>query len=515
MRIVPRKSILIALGIALSAWSGSSQFAEAQLRDSGVPEAAKELAPRIAQVLRAEQDKKGKVLEVAIFAFGNEEGKVSEGMFQTSKVIQGELATQLRNNSNRKFIVWDPFRTRVQVEKSKSSTELLSVKRWKEAAALLAKLGLDAAVVGSFQTDGKEVAWEGVNVHADILFADGPPLQVASKGKVVPDDDVIVPTETPSMISTRFSVDILVDGVPLKIDAQQEGYHTGNLYLDLDREKHFGKPFTIRLKNHGLPSVGWITKTRGLERARFFCAAAYVDGVNSFYEREADGDFHPSQRHPNNATKWVLAAPGVVVDPGYDTLRNLHAQHNVRGAGHSVVHIKGYQQDGETAARFEFADAGESLAHEAGLTKDIGVISVYFYSEKSPDDVNRFPPGLAGAGAGVRLGELIPQEVFRVRVHTHEKPVEVWNIYYRYSDSKDSVKNRKEDGETIAPIATAITDMEGRFRKEANNFGAEFDRRGNRNRSFTNAGPNLGNPGPGGRLGGPAPGRRVGAARPR
>lgn len=105
------------------------------------------------------------------------------------------------------------------------------------------------------------------------------------------------------------------------------------------------------------------------------------------------------------------------------------------------------------------------------------------------------------------MGKSIPSEVFRIRVHTYPKPVETWNIYYRYRDSKDSVANRKEDGEEIVPVTRAVKDMEGRFAKEARQFGPEFNRRGRRNRAFTDFGPNVGNAGPRGRFGFPAPGR--------
>lgn len=467
--------------------------------------AARDLAPRIAQVIRTEQQKKGDVLEIAVFPFGDEKGMISEQLFLASKVLQGELATQLRNNSNRQFIVWDPFRAREQVRKSKVNTKLLRIDSWKEAAVELEKLGLDAAVIGSFQSNGKAVARGAVNVHTDILFAAGAPMQAASRKKVPADANQIVPRESLPMISTRFSVDILVDGEPLEMFAEKKGYHTGNFYLDIDRKKHYGKPFTIRLRNNGMPPVGWIEKTERLERARFFCAAVFVDGVNSFYEREADGKFYPSQRHPDNVTKWVLTAPGVRILPGYDSVENLNAQQWIGGDAQSVVNVKGFQLDGKTAAQFEFADAGESLAHEVGLTKDIGVISVYFYAEKSSGDMKWFPPGVQGAAAGVRQGKTIPNKVFEVNIQTHPKPVEVWNIYYRYSDSDDAIANRRKKGHEIIPVARAAADMKQRIARDRQRYRADQFRQ---RRLIERAMRGGGFPGRGGRVGSAGPRNR-------
>ena len=482
MKLYFRRRTSIVMGAACLVWLLLPQSAHAIESFKNIEEAAGDLAPRIAEVIRAEQEKQGKVLEVAVLPFGNTQGKIDEQLFLASKMLQGELATQMRNKSNRQFIVWDPFRTKDQASKTKARIGLMKVDTWKEAADELEKLGLDVVVVGSYQTKDDKRQWEGVNVHTDILFADGPPMQAAGKKKVITEPEALIELGTSPSVSTRFSVDILIDGQPLNMYARKHGfgnndndvnYATGDLYLDLDRQQHYGKPFSIRLRNHGMPPVGWIEKTDRLERARFFCAAVFIDGVNSIYEKESDGKFYPSQCHPDKVTKWVLAAPGINVLPGYDSFKNLNAQEWVGGDGQSVVNIKGFQLNGKEAAQFEFADAGESLAHEVGLTKDIGVISVYFYSEKSPGDMRWFPPGIAGAGAGVRPGKTISNEVFRVNVHTYPKPVEMWNIHYRYAGTKGSIDQRRKEGQSIIPVAKAKSDMETRIARQRRQYGGD------------------------------------------
>lgn len=453
-----------------------------------VQDAATELAPRIAQTLHERAPDSDRPLEVAVLAFGDPDGKVGEDLFFAAKTLQGELTAELRNLGGGKFLVWDPNRLKNKVAETGADLQKLTVQDYQAAGAELTKLGLDAAVVGSYQVLQENQFQTGCNVHTDILLADGSPRQAATKvdrieapnspsalsGGSWGDEKGLIPWSC-NAISTRFSVNVLVDGVSLPIQvAWDEEKQRERIFLDLDRQKHYGKPFTIRLQNHGMPPAGWLEKSERLERGRFFCAAVFVDGVNSIYDQGPDGESHPSQRHPDNVTKWVLTEPGVVVLPGYDSSENLSAQRSVRGLGGSLVDIKGFQVNDKTAATFEFADAGESHAHDVGLSKDIGVISVYFYAERLAGDMEWYPPGIAAAGPGTRIGPSVPNDVFRIRIRTHKEPVEVWNIYYRYAGENGSGAKLRAEGQKIVSMEQVKADMRRRLREQDREFGDVF-----------------------------------------
>lgn len=444
-------------------------------------EVAAELAPSIARELLEVQEKQDRVLEVAVLPFGNETGHVPQQLYASSKTLQGELVAELRNLGQRRVLFWDPFQLKQAAAESKANLALLSAADYKQASEELEKLGLDAVVVGTFQ-DGSGFD----NIHADILFREGAPLQAAVKGGSLDPTHEVEGGAWP--ISTRFSVEILVDGQPLPMSMARAGHA---LYVDLDRELHYGKHFTIRIRNHGQPPVGWIAKNRRHEDYRCFCAAVFVDGVSTIYEKAPDGEFHPVQRHPDHTRKWVLSPPGLRVRRGYDTERNPNLA-PASGPGHSVRDIPGFQQNLETVRKFTFLDTGESLAHEVGITKDIGLISVYFYSEVAPDDVRYPGPGAYGAGPGVGLGPVASHKTFVVNVKLHDAPVELWNIYYRYRGDRDSMRGRRENGEQFVPIQAVRREMQQRLRQhDPFAFRREYDRffRPGRGGNFGSTGP--------------------------
>lgn len=428
-----------------------------------IPDAAKEVAPRIARELRGMELKDGDPLTVGVFAFGDEQGRVTEANAFAAKTLPGELTTHLRNLSDRKYIVLDPFELQEIVASANASPAKLKTAQFKDASAELKKLGLDAAVVGSIQRG----AGHGFNVHADVLFGDGAPLQVST------DVDVIEPFEfVPQELSTRLSVGIYVGEE--EISMYRDNRMGGDYVLDLDRDRHYGKPFAIRIINNSYPPVGWLAPSKAIEATRFFTAAVFVDGINSIYEKTPDGSFHPSQEHPDNVTKWVVGRQGFRINPGYHSDTNSNAQTRVNGYGSALLDIGGFQVNGDAARQFVFADAGESVAHDIGLTKEIGIISMYFYAEMLDGDEVYFGPGAAGAmPGGVQLGMLVPNPVMRVTVKTHPEPVEAWKIYYRYRGDKDDLRSRPN----AVAIATAKREMQARLQESP-----PFDRRGRRPR---------------------------------
>ena len=420
--------------------SGAAQPMHREKPYRTVVEAAKELAPRISRELKAEQQRQRRSLRVAVFPFGNQEGKIDQEIFFAANSLRGELSSELRNLAERRYVVLDVEQHREQLSQADVELSRLKVEEFSEARAELKKIGLDAAIVGSI-TESMPFF-----VNADVLFADTAddglgPAQVTSK------IDTIDPIGGGGL-SGRFEVDILVDGQALPM------FTNTDFYLDLDREQHYGKRFSIRLRNTGFPPVGWVAPSESLERNRFFCAAVFVDGVSSIFERGSDGKFHPSQRHPDNVTKWVLSEPGVLVLPGYDTVTNFrNAQRRVRGKGHSMLEVKGFQLNKEELADFEFGSTGESYAYEVGVTKSIGVISVYFYSEVIDNDVDTgmmpLPPWMGAMKAEVRRGGTRPQKIHRVNVVTHRDPVEIWNIYYRYRGERWSATDPNHAGRSL------------------------------------------------------------------
>ena len=474
------KTVHVSVGraVAILVWAfvpfaGHSMQFDEEYRT--VADAAQDLAPRIAAEVKKEAEKRGGLLSVAVMAFGDEDGKVGESLFFAAKTLQGELTSELRNRAERKFVVWDPAQLRNKVREAGADLAKIRVDAVEAAAEELKKLGLDAAVVGSYQTGGEEAdrfvgPGQPIHVHADILFTEGAPLQLTSNVESI---DVV--PEVPGIgLSGRFCVDVLVDGaaLPMYVEAAEQHFGSRKFLLDLDRAQHYGKPFTIRVRNEGMPPAGWISASERAERSRFFCAAVLVDGVNSFYQREADDEFHASQRLPQNLTKWVLTAPGTRVSPGYDTDRNLRAQQSVRGPGGSVVDVRGFQLNDKTAALFEFADAGDSLAHEVGVTKDIGVISVYFYSERMKGDQEYFGPNVAAmaADAGARTGRSVENSVLRVNVRTHPDPVEIWQVFYRYGGHPDSVQEGRRAGKQYESVDRILDRARAEYRSAGDPF---------------------------------------------
>ena len=99
------------------------------------------------------------------------------------------------------------------------------------------------------------------------------------------------------------------------------------------------------------------------------------------------------------------------------------------------------------------------------MTKEVGVISLYFYSELLKGDQEYVDPNAATIG-GTRPGKSIAHKVFKVTVRTGPTPVEIWRIYYRYKEQSDAVANR----EHLVPITAAVRQREQYFRDLLSKF---------------------------------------------
>jgi hypothetical protein len=128
-----------------------------------------------------------------------------------------------------------------------------------------------------------------------------------------------------------FSMDILVDGVPLSEYAAR-----GTTYV----EAHRGREYAIRLRNN---------------TNRRVAIALAVDGLNSIDAKTT---------RARTASKWVL-------DP-YETIT-----------------INGWQTDSKHARRFFFTTEDESYGAWLGRTENLGVIEAVVFREKRPHWITR------------------------------------------------------------------------------------------------------------------------------
>ncbi len=158
--------------------------------------------------------------------------------------------------------------------------------------------------------------------------------------------------------------------------------------------------------------------------------------------------------------------------PGYDTDRNLRARNPSAEPAGLWWTCRGFQLNDKTAALFEFADSGDSLANEVGVTKDIGVISVYFYSERMQKDEEYFGPNVAAmaADAGApRVGRW-RTVLLRVNVRTHPDPVETWQIFYRYGGHPDSVQEGRRAGKQYESVDRILDRARAEYRSAGDPF---------------------------------------------
>jgi hypothetical protein len=172
----------------------------------------------------------------------------------------------------------------------------------------------------------------------------------------------------------------------------------------------------------------------------------------------------------------VIGRQGYQILPGYDSDSNPTAQKRVNGYGSALVDVVGFQLNGESAGQFVFTDAGDSIAHDVGISKGVGTISIYFYSELMDADEKYYGPETAAyAPGGTRIGRTLAHRVFSINVKTHPEPVEVWEILYRYRGDADAVSKRSD----AVTIAAAEQEVKERLQRDP-----PYDRNGRRPRPF-------------------------------
>ncbi len=150
----------------------------------------------------------------------------------------------------------------------------------------------------------------------------------------------------PPRSEMRVSLDVLVDGAPVRLVA-----HQGRLYLPVPR---MGAEYEIRVNNHG---------------PRRITAIVSVDGLSVIR-----GD--PATEHH----------PGYLVDP------------------YSNVVVKGWRRDRDTVAAFTFEDREHSYASRMGYPENVGVIGLVAFEEMGPrllrERLESGPPASAKSARG-------------------------------------------------------------------------------------------------------------------
>ena len=206
----------------------------------------------------------------------------------------------------------------------------------------------------------------------------------------------------------RFSMEILVDGVPLTEYAAR-----GTTYVEALEDKEY----SVRLTN------------RTGERV---AVALAVDGLNSIDAKTTTA---------RDARKWIL-------DPW------------------QTITLDGWQTSGSTARRFYFTTEKDSYGAWLGRTKNLGVISAAFFREKrmepARDAIEEGLPGaerpceapsaargkgeneqkarresdaLAGRSAATGIGREVDHRVRRASFDQEDSPAAVVEMRYEYRDS--------------------------------------------------------------------------------
>lgn len=396
---------------------------------------AKELAPKVSRAV--EQKQGSKTFRVAVFPFGNSQGRATLDMYEAITILQGELIYNLIDGSEGRFFVLDKAALASAFQDAGVDPRGVSTANPRRTAEVLKKIDVDAAVVGSFGVKDRSEPFKGiirergegpadVRMVGTLVFQDGTFRQLS--GAVSPGNlDVFAGMNRKS---GRFKVELLMDGRPLPLYRHRDEHseEARNMYLILPRSAR-GKEYQIRLTNTGQGTPGHMNPNVDWERLRLFGAAVTIDGVNSIYQDTGGGKIGPVSVHPKNARKWILCGRGVRMVPDQQA-RYGYRFTRASGEGGAQITLRGFQESDKTARAFTFATAGESVAQTLGISNEIGSISVYFFSQSIRDD--RATVAYSAAGSGTTAGRRVPSGTFRVSVAYHRNPVEAWRIIYRY-----------------------------------------------------------------------------------
>lgn len=435
-----RRQFLTTAATAASAALAGPVFAQPPRFGSGddLPDFAEKAARSAFGLLAGKLPVAGRV---AVFAPGDAEGRFTLAIQEASRILQGELIYNLINLARGRFNVLDKAALAQAFAKAGVKPDAVSRTDAKATGAALAKLGFDAAVLGTIDTKSAAAAMQGFEVGTalQVAFKDGTSRPLAGKLSA----DAIPSEKSHTLPRVRPEVWLAPEGgqptkLPLFTSAKAGSPYAGVLFAALPSGLALGTPaaqYKVRLTNTGTGSCGneFEQPTAEREARRLFTVALAVDGVNSVYQDRGDGAVGPVMVDPRSARRWVLTGPGLkiaVVGPRPTDFRLEPSA----GTGHSVTDVKGFQKDAQTALAFTFAEAGESIAASAGGIHDVGVIAATVFAQKLSGDENIFDKkGFVGgaAGMGTKAGAAKRSPTVRIQVDVYPDPVARYRIVYR------------------------------------------------------------------------------------
>jgi len=413
------------LAVALTAGllsCGGVVHAQAPQPTGDAADVATDLARQIMRAILAECPPQ---CRVAVFPFGNPQGRVSGLEAETAEILRGELIQQLSAAAAGRMFILD--RDGLAREFQGAGIDASSVSPQDAAATcrVLQKLGVDIAILGTMNPPLTPSGPTKMQVY--VIWQSGGVIQLTCKPEPLwLQSNHAPPTQS---LDSRFEVDVLMDGKPLPLQRStnpDSGYFNA-MFLVLPRQM-VGREYQLRLTNRGVPPL---SPTSG-DPQRIFGAVATVDGVNTIYQENGCGQLGPVVLHPKNCQKWLLSGPGQTMIPDPNSPDGFRMEPTA-GPGQSVLMIPGFQNGPQFSKAFTFAIVRESVAENLGITNDIGLIAVHFYPEDLGGDQPPLPISEKSLGA-TRPGRDIANPVFKVRTRLQVNPVEVWRIFYRYED---------------------------------------------------------------------------------
>lgn len=233
---------------------------------------------------------------------------------------------------------------------------------------------IESSQSGSLLLDPDLLALFGENFLMPAASDDAPPTL---KGFIVEAISSRHSNSLPQTDSTsQFTMDVLVGGNPKTL------YRNGNSVAITARK---GEVYQIRLTNKGTQTVG---------------VALFIDGLNTLYKK---------RELASTGKKWVVA-------PG------------------SSVTIEGWQEDKDTARKFVFSDAKESLAARQHFTEEMGIITATFFPEQTQS-------GEEVRGLGTAEGESVGSAVTEVDVQFRSVPAAILTL--RYGSASEVEKGQR------------------------------------------------------------------------